>query len=177
MLAAARTLLKNRHIEDVTIPHIATTAGVAVGTFYLYFKSKTELLDALSMQFRADMVAAAEPILKDPRPLRELLESLFEQIQEVATNYREILHLLGGEALYYTDHADGRAHIEHIRTRIEQEQVAGLVSPTLHPAIAADLIDSLLGRMVRGHLRSTSPQEIEAYYHQTLSLIYYLLKP
>jgi AcrR family transcriptional regulator len=51
LLRAARTVFATRGYHDARIDEIATQAGVAKGTFYLYFKDKrsifVELLDAL----------------------------------------------------------------------------------------------------------------------------------
>jgi AcrR family transcriptional regulator len=47
LLAAASRLFEERGFETVTIADITEAAGVAKGTFYLYFDSKDGLLDAL----------------------------------------------------------------------------------------------------------------------------------
>ena len=51
LLRAARTVFATRGYHDARIDEIAAQAGVAKGTFYLYFKDKrsifVELLDAL----------------------------------------------------------------------------------------------------------------------------------
>lgn len=51
LLQAAITLLVDRGNSDSTIDEIATQAGVAKGTFYHYFASKTALIDALRSHF------------------------------------------------------------------------------------------------------------------------------
>lgn len=51
LLQAAITLLVDRGNSDCTIDEIATQAGVAKGTFYHYFASKTALIDALRTHF------------------------------------------------------------------------------------------------------------------------------
>jgi AcrR family transcriptional regulator len=47
LLAAARHLFAGRGVEHTTIAEIADHADIAIGSFYNYFKTKDELLDAL----------------------------------------------------------------------------------------------------------------------------------
>ena len=50
LLDAAYTLFQEKGAANTTINDIAKEAQVAKGTFYLYFRDKTEILDALVMQ-------------------------------------------------------------------------------------------------------------------------------
>src|SRR5271166_5875360 len=47
LLAAARQLFAARGLEHTTIAQIAEHADIAIGSFYNYFRTKEELLDAL----------------------------------------------------------------------------------------------------------------------------------
>ncbi|HYB24650.1 MAG TPA: helix-turn-helix domain-containing protein [Solirubrobacteraceae bacterium] len=47
LLAAARQLFAARGLEHTTIAQIAERADIAIGSFYNYFRTKEELLDAL----------------------------------------------------------------------------------------------------------------------------------
>lgn len=54
LTAAAERLFEARGYDIVTIADITAAAGVAKGTFYLYFASKAELLDALRARLIED---------------------------------------------------------------------------------------------------------------------------
>jgi AcrR family transcriptional regulator len=65
LLAAAARVVSDHGIERTTVADITSAAGVAKGTFYLYFDSKEEILDALSHRLSeqgGDRIAAL------PRP-------------------------------------------------------------------------------------------------------------
>src|SRR4051794_7119852 len=47
LLAAARELFADRGLDRTTIAEIAERADIAIGSFYNYFRSKEQLLDAL----------------------------------------------------------------------------------------------------------------------------------
>lgn len=51
ILAAARKVFASKSYEGATMADIAKEAGVAAGTVYLYYESKTDLFAALNEQF------------------------------------------------------------------------------------------------------------------------------
>ncbi|MFT8637025.1 MAG: TetR/AcrR family transcriptional regulator [Pseudoclavibacter sp.] len=57
LLAAGRQVFADQDGAQATIDDVVATAGVAKGTFYLYFHSKADLVLALRQQF-ADRLAA-----------------------------------------------------------------------------------------------------------------------
>src|SRR5947208_16514542 len=59
LLGAARRVFASRGLPNATISDVTEAAGVAKGTFYLYFDSKEALLGALKQRFVDDLVARA----------------------------------------------------------------------------------------------------------------------
>ena len=47
LLVAARKILEKKNFADVTVADIAKEAGVAVGSFYVYFKRKEDIVEVL----------------------------------------------------------------------------------------------------------------------------------
>jgi AcrR family transcriptional regulator len=66
ILAAARRLMQIRGVEVVTMDEIATAAGVAKGTLYLYFQGKDELIQALISQVGENILADIETVVAVP---------------------------------------------------------------------------------------------------------------
>lgn len=64
LLAAAYALFLEQGYEDVTIQEIAARAGVAKGTFYLYFHDKDDLKEQLITQKSNEMFQAAVNALR-----------------------------------------------------------------------------------------------------------------
>jgi AcrR family transcriptional regulator len=60
LLAAARQLFAARGLERTTIAQIAEHADVAIGSFYNYFRTKEELLDALLEEELSQQLALLE---------------------------------------------------------------------------------------------------------------------
>ena len=53
LLVAARKILEKKDFADVTVADIAKEAGVAVGSFYVYFKRKEDIVEVLGRQYAA----------------------------------------------------------------------------------------------------------------------------
>ena len=84
LLDAAYTLFQEKGAANTTINDIAKEAKVAKGTFYLYFRDKTEILDALVMQichkvFRSACIHLAQ---EDSACLADRVVSLVDYILE-----------------------------------------------------------------------------------------------
>ncbi|SET44885.1 transcriptional regulator, TetR family [Natronincola peptidivorans] len=64
ILNAAEKLFHGKGYEKCTINDILKEVGIAKGTFYYYFKSKEEVVDAIVSRYKEIVVSRAEKILK-----------------------------------------------------------------------------------------------------------------
>lgn len=62
LVRAALRVMSERGIGAATVSDIAAAAGVAKGTFYLYFASKEALLEAVHLELAEEMVGELERI-------------------------------------------------------------------------------------------------------------------
>lgn len=124
LLAAARQVFTTRGYQDATITEIIQIADVAMGTFYLHFRDKEELLVALAEeglqtireQIHATIAqSASEPLI--PLVIRTLLRIAYEQ--------RDLFMLIGA----------GESHLlAHTHTHRAQEGLAEHFIPLLQEA-------------------------------------------
>jgi AcrR family transcriptional regulator len=68
LMTAAQQLFLDHGVAATTVEQIATQAGVAKGTFYLYFAAKEDLLAALGDRFAHDHLARITQALAKLRP-------------------------------------------------------------------------------------------------------------
>jgi AcrR family transcriptional regulator len=61
ILKSARELFKQCGVEQTTMASIAGKAGIATGTVYLYFDSKSKIIDALCDHYLLDNIKAVAP--------------------------------------------------------------------------------------------------------------------
>jgi AcrR family transcriptional regulator len=121
LLVAAHQVFTTRGFQEATISEIIHMADVAMGTFYLHFRDKGDLLVALAEEGLATLraqihatiaQAASEPLL--PLIIRTLLQTAYQQ--------RDLFLLIeAGES----------ALLVRTRTKRAQQSLAGHVAPLL----------------------------------------------
>jgi AcrR family transcriptional regulator len=112
ILAAAKSRFHRYGIQKTTMQEIARDAGLSVGTLYLYFKNKDEILLACTQAFREEHARSIDLILKSNDPADEKLRAYICDRFRAAKSTRE-----------GTDHAAeiARAVIRLDPQRIESE--------------------------------------------------------
>lgn len=74
ILNAAKQRLRKYGIQKTTIQEIAKDAGIAVGTLYLYFKNKDDILIAIAEVFAREHIRYMEEVLNSSQPPHEKLK-------------------------------------------------------------------------------------------------------
>lgn len=93
ILAAARKVFARKGYEGATIADIAKEAGVAAGTVYLYYASKTDLFAALNAQFfQAIQTALVEA--EAPPDVRRGTRARIRAVFEACSNHRDLVRLV-----------------------------------------------------------------------------------
>jgi TetR/AcrR family fatty acid metabolism transcriptional regulator len=86
ILTAARELFADQGYEETTIVHIARRAGVAVGTLYLYFRNKHDVLLDVCLHLNAEIMTAIQSprwfTLPPQQVPRALIEAVFRTSRE-----------------------------------------------------------------------------------------------
>lgn len=86
ILNAAKRRLNQYGVKKTTMQEIAEEAGIAVGTLYLYFKNKNEILIATAEAYTQHHIADTKKILRSPIPATEKLKvylvNRFRAVQE-----------------------------------------------------------------------------------------------
>lgn len=108
IIDTAKKLFSERGFNNTPVDAIIKEMSVAKGTFYYYFKSKEEVLDAIVDQTLDQMVKVAEQVAEDPSlsalAKMELLlsNSQFgdEEIMDETDALTEHLHLPANRALH-----------------------------------------------------------------------------
>jgi AcrR family transcriptional regulator len=98
LAAAAARVFGERGVSGTAVSDIVRAAGVAQGTFYLYFDSKDDVLLAVAERFVADVGIAVEACVVGPEvPAPERLRSLVAGLGDLAAgpgnlSMAELLH-------------------------------------------------------------------------------------
>ena len=85
-LDVAQTLFFSKGYEQTSVQDIINTVGVAKGTFYHYFRSKVEVLDALVQRMFEQTLASLEPLKLFKHDFTRSAFTTFQRNQSRAIN-------------------------------------------------------------------------------------------
>ncbi|MFT4127256.1 MAG: TetR/AcrR family transcriptional regulator [Gordonia sp. (in: high G+C Gram-positive bacteria)] len=151
IVAAARKVFEDKGFTDARLADIFAEAGCSTGTFYLYFGSKEEVLQAVLDTVRDDML---HPGIGDHVDSAEPQAVIRASIHAYLLSYRRnalLMRLL--EQVSIIDPAfrarrvaRSRAFVERNARGIVDLQARGLADRTLDPYLTACALSSMVSR-------------------------------
>ncbi|HJP64786.1 MAG TPA: TetR/AcrR family transcriptional regulator [Actinomycetota bacterium] len=101
LINAAIEVFAEKGLDDATVADITTAAGVAKGTFYLYFSSKEHLLAALRERFVEDALEHAATLFErvGTEDWWGLVDATVESSIDFALEHRDSIRIFGREGL------------------------------------------------------------------------------
>jgi len=94
LLQAGETLAERDGLAGLNAAAVAAQAGVAKGTFYLYFEDREAFIDALHQRFYAQLGEAVSLAVAEFPPGRELLLAAVEAYLDVCLRKRAVKALV-----------------------------------------------------------------------------------
>jgi AcrR family transcriptional regulator len=156
ILAAARQLLDQRGLENMTMEEIAGAAGVAKGTLYLYFQSKDDLLLALITQVGENIIGDMEAALQGPGTPSERLMRVMSVLLEYLDRERLLFPIYARELL--RGERESRMGFRSHYLDLEEQFVTLLTGLFSEGIAAGQFIPAnprLLTFLIRGLVRAT----------------------
>lgn len=93
ILDAARQVFGERGFRGTTIADIAEAAGIALGTIYIYFKSKEDVFAALNQRL-IEIIAASLTSPTGATTVREIVEARIEHVFAACRDHRDLVRLM-----------------------------------------------------------------------------------
>ena len=94
ILDSAAQVLAAKGLTAMTVADVVAGAGIAKGTFYLYFNSKEELVAALRARYTDSLITRAEAVLTGPGTHVERLDELLAAITDFHGSQIHLHHAL-----------------------------------------------------------------------------------
>jgi AcrR family transcriptional regulator len=180
LVAAAREVFSEKGYHDATVDDITRTAGVAKGTFYLYFDEKREIYFELVrtfLQHVKDIGASVQREVKTPGDFFARCEQAAAELVRVFTEHHGLARLAYRESMsldaelerllreFYRELAHVEA--ENIRLGIE----LGLFRP-VDPLICAYAHIGMVERVALGLLSEKDPPEPQRVVRELLAIAF-----
>lgn len=168
ILRTARELFASQGYDDTTIAQIAQAAGVAVGTVYLYFENKHDILVEVCLALNAEIAKVIQSPAILALPLRQVPRAI---IEATFRSSRENMRFM----TYYQVEAQSPSETE--RLRATKQQIADALeayfqwliaqgqSPPFDTATYAELLNDLVGATLQ-QCFAFEHGEREAFYRE-----------
>ena len=148
LLRAARKVFRAKGYDGATVSEIVREAGVAQGTFYLYFPSKKDAAVSLVDGMMETMAQAVATAMESRTSFEDRLESLIAAGFKVARKNADLFRLtfIGADETHPEMHSQSPEHASLLRviTDLFRDAVDAGEMETMDPEIAARLAIGLL---------------------------------
>ncbi len=148
LLRAARKVFRAKGYDGATVSEIVREAGVAQGTFYLYFPSKRDVAVSLREGLMETMAEAVATAVESRTSLEDRLESLIAAVFKVARKNVDLFRLafIGADETHSEMHSESPEHASVLRvvTDLFRDAVEAGEMEGMDPDIAARLAIGLL---------------------------------
>lgn len=154
LIAAARRIFERDGFSDARLTDITAEARCSTGTFYTYFDSKEEILDAVLALAHEDMLHPGYPHAdpgRDDDPIAALESAnraYFEAYRRNA-KLRLVLEQVSANMPEFREkrRARGTLFIERNARHVADLQSRGLADPDLDPFATASALSGMVSRM------------------------------
>jgi AcrR family transcriptional regulator len=118
LIEKAERLFLKKGYDETTISDIVNSAGVAQGTFYYYFKTKDDILDAIAETYVEEVVRKTEEVAA-----RQDLNAL-EKMLTISSSFTRLVKDKKGIVVHLHEDKNAQLHV-----KIERKTMAALVEP------------------------------------------------
>jgi AcrR family transcriptional regulator len=156
LLTAARAVFGKKGYDEATVSEIVTRAGVAQGTFYLYFPGKQSLAGAFAELVSERFAEVAAEKTSRSRSFDSALVRIFEAAYVVADEHRDIF-LVANRGLELVDDLDEWMNRtaparEWLEGFIKEWQAQGVIDGRVRPAVTARVLRDALDRAAKAFI-------------------------
>ena len=148
LLRAARKVFRAKGYNGASVSEIVREAGVAQGTFYLYFPSKRDAAVSLRDGLMETMAQAVATALESRTSFEDRLESLIAASFKVARRNADLFRLafIGADETHPEMHSESKEHASFLTaiTDLFRDAVDAGEMEAMDPEIAARLATGLL---------------------------------
>jgi AcrR family transcriptional regulator len=156
LLSAARSVFGKKGYESATVSEIVGRAGVAQGTFYLYFPGKDALAGAFAETVAERFAEVAQEKTNRSRSFDAAVVKMFEAAYAVADEYRDIF-LIANRGLELVDDLDEWLNLtapsrEWLERFVREWQAQGSIDSRVRPPVAARVLRDGLDRAAKSYV-------------------------
>ncbi|MEB2302155.1 TetR family transcriptional regulator [Lysinibacillus xylanilyticus] len=148
IIQAAIEVFREKGIEKTKVSDIVKTAGIAQGTFYLYFPSRLSVMPAIAKVMVEKIIAAINDGISIQEPFAKQLEKLVDIVFSLTEEYRDVFALIYA-GITQTEHMKEWENIyapyyEWMNNFLYEAQQEGTIRESLNTTRSSKLIIGLV---------------------------------
>ncbi len=181
ILEAALKVFSQKGYHQAQITDIIDEAGVARGTFYLYFESKREIFATLLEQIIEDVRAEIESLPTDAaNRIPDAMKGNLKRLTTLLVNNPNYTRVLLCESVTFDAESDEKitvfyqnliAYIERALTQGQQMNFVRSGSTNMLAIFILGILKELFFEMILGNTRFTIDEAVEALYQSIVRLV------
>ncbi len=174
ILEAARSILSAKRYDDVPVSEIVELAGIAKGTFYLYFPSKADLIAAVAEGLQLEIRKAIFAVMLEQKPILEMIQAIIWAVYQVSQQHRDLMHviemdvLLGGSKRLYLEQDQ---QVKQMMLMLKAARERHEIDTSLDLQITAELVSGVMMPLSRAIIFGQSDILPERYVKETVSFL------
>ncbi|SFA95843.1 transcriptional regulator, TetR family [Lentibacillus halodurans] len=161
IIQSAIEVFRKKGIEKATVSDIVKGAGIAQGTFYLYFSSKLSVMLSIAEVMTEKILHEIHENVHEALPFHRKLEVVVDIVFDMIKEYREVFALIyaGLASTEYMQEWDAiyESYYAWFSHQLEQAKADGVVRDSLHPERTAEILIGLI---------ENAAEQIYMYSHQ-----------
>ena len=181
LLRAARKVFRAKGYDGASISEIVREAGVAQGTFYLYFPSKKDAAASLMDGLMETMAQAVATAVESRTSFEDRLESLIAACFKVARKNADLFKLtfIGADETHPEMHSQSPEHASLLKviTDLFRDAVDAGEMEEMDPEIAAQLAIGLLQHAMLEAFVFGKGEEVDRLEQGVSALLLNALRP
>ena len=181
LLRAARKVFRANGYDGASVSEIVREAGVAQGTFYLYFPSKKDAAMSLVDGLMKTMAQAVATAMESRTSFEDRLESMIAASFKVARMNADLFRLsfIGADETHPEMHSQSPEHASILRviTDLFRDAVAAEEMEGMDPEIAARLVIGLLQHAMLEAFVFGEGEEVDRLEQGVSTLLLNALRP
>jgi AcrR family transcriptional regulator len=173
IIEAAMNLINRNGISGSTMDDIARDIGVSKGALYLYFPSKTKLLEAIFDESREDVMRRFEAVVEGgdvAEGIAKVLEDVFSGKFDLSVWHQLAVDSGHDPQLRAMLRKDERVDFAHMRAFLRRLEARGRIPSMADPDLIAEIVLLVLGgtfvqMVTRGNAEENRTRLIRALRH------------
>ncbi|MGE7912377.1 TetR family transcriptional regulator [Lysinibacillus xylanilyticus] len=177
IIQAAIEVFREKGIEKTKVSDIVKAAGIAQGTFYLYFPSRLSVMPAIAKVMVEKIIAAINDGISKQEPFAKQLEKVVDIVFSLTEEYRDVFALIYA-GITQTEHMKEWENIyapyyEWMNNFLYEAQQQGMIRASLDTTRSSKLIIGLVESAAE-QIYLYDDSEEETIRHQKLELLDFL---